>query len=76
MNKVRRAQLAKIDHRLCQIKSDIKDVLWDERDCLRSIPENFEGTDRYNQIEQAVDELEDAADAVDVAIHHLHEAMQ
>ena len=76
MNKTRRAQLARIDQRICEIKRDVKDVLWDERDSLRSIPENFEGTERYSKIEDAVDALEDVVFHIDEAVTYLHNAMQ
>ena len=76
MNKLRRARLSEVDTKLCGLKTEVKDILWDERDCLRSIPENFEGSERYTKIEDAVDHLEDIVYHIDEAIHHVHEAQQ
>ena len=76
MNKQRRAQLSEIDKRLVALKEDVKDILWDERDSLRNIPESFQDTERYTKIEDAVDHLEDMVEHIDQTIYHLHEAQQ
>lgn len=76
MNKARRKRLAEVDKSLCAVKEELRDILWDERDALRSMPEAFEDTERYTAIEDAIDHLEDAVDDVSRAINQVHEAMQ
>lgn len=71
MNKDRRKKIQQIlqmlsdihDH--CSIASSlIEDVLDDETSCLDNMPENLEGSDRYQSISNAVDSLESARDAM------------
>ena len=40
----------------------VSGVLYDERDCLDNIPENLSGSERYQMMETAIDNLENAID--------------
>ena len=40
----------------------VSGVPYDERDCLDNIPENLSGSERYQMMETAIDNLENAID--------------
>ena len=40
----------------------VSGVLYDERDALDNIPENLSGSERYQMMETAIDNLENAID--------------
>jgi len=47
-----------------------------EEDALDRIPDNLQGTDRYGQSEEAIDNLNEALDKIDDAISCIEEAIQ
>ena len=60
MNSKRRDALRDIT-RLLQISEGVVSrVLSEEEDCMNNVPENLQGTDRYSEMEDAVDYLSDA----------------
>ena len=65
MNKQRRSKLTEaighIDSAL-QIISDVRD---DEQDALDNMPENLQSSDRYSEIENAVDTMDEAIDELE-----------
>ena len=76
MNKERRKLIQNIIDRLGEIREDIDTVTEEERDYCDSIPENLQGSERYDRAEEAVTNLEDAMDNVDEAIGMLESAME
>lgn len=46
-----------------------------EQDCLDNIPENLQGTDRYDMIEQAAEKLEEAVEKLSEAKELIQEAI-
>ncbi len=48
----------------------------DEKECLNNMPENLEGSDRYEKMENAVEQLEDAISSIEDARDALEEAVQ
>lgn len=45
-----------------------------EEDALDNMPENLQGSERYEKIEAAVDLLNDASECIDAAIEKINEA--
>ena len=74
MNKDRRERLRKAKRLLGDAKDIITDVLWEEDDSRDNMPENLQGSERYEQSENCSDAMESAIDSIDSAIESLEEA--
>lgn len=53
------------------IQSDLESILNDEQDYLDNIPENLQGSERYEVAEAAVDNLETAMSAIEDIISNV-----
>lgn len=76
MNQKRRAEISEVIAEIISAKQDVESILMDEQTCLDNMPENLEGSERYERIESAVDKLDDAVDSLQDAIDSLGEAME
>lgn len=76
MNQKRRTEISEAIAQIVLAKQDVESILMDERTCLDNMPENLEGSERYERIENAVDKLDDAVDSLQDAIDSLGEAME
>ena len=52
----------------------VSTALEQEEDALDNMPENLQGSERYEKIEAAVDLLNDASECIDSAIEKINEA--
>lgn len=52
----------------------VSTALEQEEDALDNMPENLQGSERYEKIEAAVDLLNDASECIDAAIEKINEA--
>ena len=52
----------------------VSSVLDEEEDAFDNIPENLQGSERYEKTEDAIDCLNDASENIDAAIEKLNEA--
>lgn len=52
----------------------VSTALEQEEDALDNMPENLQGSERYENIEAAVDLLNDASECIDSAIEKINEA--
>lgn len=75
MNNTRRKVLANLKERIEEIRDELEAVLYEEQDYLDNIPENLQGSERYEKSEEAVSameevvsSLEEVADNIDSAI--------
>lgn len=68
MNKVRREKLKDIITRMSELNRALSDVIADEELALESIPENLQGTDRYQVTEDSLDLMYDAQSSISDAI--------
>lgn len=71
MDKKRRTQIRKCNESLVAIKETLDTLLEKEEECLGNMPESLEGTDRYGEMEEAIDSLTDATSCIDDAISSL-----
>ena len=76
MNKARRNIISKLIEQTEIIKEELENVCSEEQDVLDNIPENLQGTDRYEMCENAVDALSNAVDALDEVIGYMNEAIE
>lgn len=50
------------------IISNLEDIISDEEDKLANLEENFSGTERYEQIEEGIGNLEEAKEIIQAVI--------
>lgn len=67
MNKKKREKLNQALNMLSQAKSVIDDVCEAEQDCLDNYPENLQGSENYEKMEDAIDDMQNAYDKIDEA---------
>lgn len=65
MNKARRKQIDDVIRKLDDLKMEIESILDDEQDYLDNIPENLQGSERYDAADEAVSYLSDASETID-----------
>jgi len=76
MNKTRRAELNRIINTLTDLKYDIDIVKGDEEEAMDNMPESLQESDRYSQMESAVDAMDEAYGYIEDAIDRLEDAME
>lgn len=76
MNRKKRDRLSIAINLLDSASDIVSGVYDDESDALENLPENLEGSDRYQKIEDCVLYLEDAVSMIDEATGMLREASQ
>ena len=80
MNKVRRGQLRALSAKLARIESTgdkaaldecinvLEDIKWDEEEYFDNMPENLQGSMRGCESEEAIDNMDQALDALNEAV--------
>lgn len=76
MNERRRGQLRNALSMLTSAASIIDAVCDKEEDCLGNYPENLQGTERFERMEDAVDSLNDALEKIEEAKECISIAMK
>jgi uncharacterized coiled-coil DUF342 family protein len=71
MNKTRRNSIKEIIGKLSAIQNDIEYIRDEEDDCYASLPENFQDADKGQEMEKAIDLLDDASNSINEAIETL-----
>ncbi|MCI6468167.1 MAG: hypothetical protein MSA90_22220 [Faecalicatena sp.] len=74
MNKVRRSKLEKIAEAITDLKEQLETLQEEEEEYRDNMPENLQGSERYEKADEACDNLytavsnlEDAVDCINVA---------
>lgn len=67
MNNARREKLKKVLVMLSEASNVIDQIYDQEQECMENFPENLQSTDRYDNIEYAVDCLAEAAEKISEA---------
>ena len=82
MNNTRRKNIKQTIDRFCSIrkkleelvsevesvKSDVEDIQWEEEEYRDNMPENLQGSERYDKADGACTNLSDAVDSLDEMI--------
>lgn len=76
MNKERRKQLAQAQEMLEQAQSIIEDCLGEEEDYRDNMPENLQGSEKYEVADNACDNMQYALDNISEAISNVEEAQE
>lgn len=74
INNKRRDLLKRASSLLGTASGLVSTALEQEEDALDNMPENLQGSERYEKIEAAVDLLNDASECIDSAIEKINEA--
>ena len=75
MNKSRRDLLRQALELLATAEEYVNSALDEEQGCLDNMPENLEGSERYERMELAVEKLEEAAENISGARDCIDEAI-
>ena len=75
MNKIRRAQIQKLIDKIDEVMFDLEDIQYDEESARDSIPENLQGSERYEKAEEACDNLASAMDYLEEVKGYLEESI-
>lgn len=75
MNKQRRKSLDRLYRMIEEIKYELEDIADAEQEAIDCIPENLQGSGRYEQMEEAVDNLCSAAQCLEEAMDYILEAV-
>jgi hypothetical protein len=71
VNKKRKTEVTRIIGNLRQSLEDLEGVQGDEESALDNIPENLQGSQRYEDTEEALERIDDAVSSVQDAIENL-----
>lgn len=74
MNKGRRAAILEVVSNLESLKNKVESIMEDEIDYMDNIPENLQGSYKYEKAEDAVDSLGDAVSELETAIEAIENA--
>ena len=74
MDDKRRNSLREALRHLSSVSTILGQVSDKERDCVDNYPENLQGTDTYERMERAAEDLEEAIEKIDEAIELIESA--
>lgn len=76
MDDRRRGQLRDVLSMLSNAASVVEMVCDKEQDCVDNYPENLQSTERFEKMEDALDNLNDALEKIDDAKSYIQSAIQ
>lgn len=74
MNKVRRNQIEEILVKLSDIQNDIECISEDEQEAFDNLPESLQYSERGDNMQEAIDNLDYALSSLEEVIDYLTEA--
>lgn len=76
MNNERRKAIEKVQEELQQLYSKLDDLRSDEQDAFDNLPESLQNGDRGEQMQAAIDAIENAMSQIDEARNELDTAIE
>ena len=76
MNKNRRAAISVIREKLDQYSTELEELMAEEEEYRDNMPENLQGSERYEKADEAASALGDAISSVIEAIQYLETACE
>lgn len=76
MNKARRKALDEVISKIEEAKELLENLQAEEEEYRDNIPENLQGSERYEAADAAVDNMSSAVDALDEAISSIESAQE
>ena len=64
LNNKRRSVLKEVLYSIDSIYNEVDSVLTEEQDCMDNFPENLQGSENYERMEETVDKLEDILETI------------
>ena len=75
MNKQRRSELQKIYDIISDAKENLEILMDEEEEYKENIPENLQGSSRYEKAEENCDSLYEAISNIEEALEHIETAI-
>lgn len=75
MNDRRRKRLQQAMAALGTVNAAVSAAADEEQDCLDNLPENLQGSEQYEKMENAVSLLQEAVENLDAAFDRIQEAL-
>lgn len=75
MNRYRRKDLREISAQVEELRDALETIKGDEEEYLENMPQNLQGSERYETAEEAVSNMEDAISSLEDAISSIGEAI-
>ena len=75
MNKLRRKALQEIFDKLSDLREEVESLMQEEEENRENMPENLQGSERYEQSETASYNMEEAAEYIFSACESIENAM-
>lgn len=76
MNNQRRKQIENVVAKLMDLQSEIETLRDDEQEVVDNMPENLQGSERYEIAEAAADNLDGACSSMEELIDYLNSAAE
>lgn len=76
MNKARRKALDEVISKIEEAKEPLENLQAEEEEYRDNMPENLQGSERYEAADAAVDNMSSAVDALDEAISSIESAQE
>lgn len=76
MNRIRRKALAEIQAKIEELQNDLQVLLEEEEEYRDNMPENLQGSERYEKADTACDNISSALDGLQEAIDYIMEATE
>ena len=73
MNKIRRKTLEQISAKLDEARCLLEEVMEDEQDAFDSMPENLQGSERGEQMEEYIYTMQEGVDNLEELVSNLEE---
>lgn len=76
MNKARRKQLDEIIERINSVKDDLESIMNDEEEYRDNMPENLQGSEKYELADAACEAMQEAIYQLDEAVSNVETAQE
>lgn len=76
MNAKDRKQVTKIVEKLEEIKSDVDAMQVEQEDRFYNLPEGIQDSERGDEFQEAIENIESAASSIEEAIDYLNEILE
>lgn len=74
MNRIRRKALNDVKDQIEMLRCTLEQLAEEEEEYRDNMPENLQGSERYEKADEACDSLSSALDSLDEAVEHIDEA--
>lgn len=76
MNNLRRKQLNDLLDQFQALNEELKTLMGEEEDYLDNMPENMQGSERYEKADEACGNLQEAIDSINSGIEYIEAAVE